>query len=172
MSRDGFAAATALTIGKRAGFECTFPGCGKRTVGPGQGSRGVASIGVAAHICAAAPGGPRYESSQTPEDRAGIENGIWMCQDHARLIDVDVGRFPADLLRRWKADHEARMLAVLGRTAATAITEVAGDHVARGRRGVVGLDISGPAIIRPGTRVLAEGEENVTGTRIGPAKSS
>lgn len=47
------------------------------------------------------------------------------------------------------------------------IVEVAGEHVARGVGDIVALDIEGAAIIRPGTRSIAEGVGSVTATRIG-----
>jgi hypothetical protein len=48
-------------------------------------------IGKAAHICGAAPGpgSRRYDSSMTAEERAHIDNAIWLCADHADLIDRD-----------------------------------------------------------------------------------
>jgi hypothetical protein len=42
----------------------------------------------------------------TDEQRAEASNGIWLCSDHATLIDSDEARFPVDLLERWKRHHE------------------------------------------------------------------
>jgi len=67
----------------------------------------VASVGVAAHICAASPGGPRFDPMMISAERTSIENGIWLCAAHAVLIDRDVARFPVDVLRAWKSQHEA-----------------------------------------------------------------
>ena len=63
-------------------------------------------IGIAAHICAAAPGGPRYDPTMTPEQRSSIENGIWVCRTHSGVIDCDVVTYPADRLRDMKRRHE------------------------------------------------------------------
>ncbi len=63
-------------------------------------------IGVAAHICAAAPGGRRYDPTITPEQRSSIENGIWLCQTHSAVIDRDEVTYPADRLREMKLRHE------------------------------------------------------------------
>jgi hypothetical protein len=71
-------------------------------------------IGVAAHICAAAPGGPRYDASMSAEQRSAIENAIWLCAKHATLVDRDVVRFTSDLLRFWKSEHERYVEAHLG----------------------------------------------------------
>ena len=37
-----------------------------------------------------------------------VSNGIWLCADHARLIDTNQGRgYPAPLLCGWRQLHEA-----------------------------------------------------------------
>ena len=38
----------------------------------------------------------------TPEQRKSADNGIWLCQDHARAIDSDPAAFTVDCLRGWK----------------------------------------------------------------------
>jgi hypothetical protein len=71
------------------------------------------NIGVAAHIAAAAPGGPRYDEKMAPEERCGIENAVWLCQNCAKLIDNDASRYTIDLLRRWRRlSEEAARLSV------------------------------------------------------------
>ncbi|MET4038336.1 hypothetical protein [Bradyrhizobium sp. RT6a] len=42
----------------------------------------------------------------TSEQRADIANGIWLCQNHAKLIDDDEIAFPTSLLREWKDTAE------------------------------------------------------------------
>ncbi|MEW6028568.1 MAG: tetratricopeptide repeat protein [Chloroflexota bacterium] len=104
--RDDFSARVVATLARRANYICSNPDCRKPTAGPHSDPEKAMSIGVAAHICAAAPGGPRYDSTQTQAERASIENGIWLCQDCSVRIDRDPGNFPADLLRKWKKEHE------------------------------------------------------------------
>jgi hypothetical protein len=69
---------------------------------------GFSNIGQAAHITAAAsgPGAARYDPSLTPEQRSDIENGIWLCQNCATMIDRDAVRFPVKLLKKWKQEAE------------------------------------------------------------------
>ena len=76
-------------------------------------------VGVAAHITAAAPGGPRYDPSLSPDQRADATNGIWLCQNCAKLVDNDPVQFGADLLRKWKSQAEAYSLQDIGKTATT-----------------------------------------------------
>lgn len=80
------------------------------TSGP-DGDGGVTNIGVAAHISAASPGGPRYDEMLTPEARSEIANGIWLCQTHAKLIDDDELTYTPAVLRDWKdtAEHMAAL---------------------------------------------------------------
>jgi hypothetical protein len=66
----------------------------------------VTNTGVAAHICAASPGGARYDPEMTPEERSDIKNAIWLCQSDAKLIDDDELSFPATLLHEWKSTAE------------------------------------------------------------------
>ena len=67
--------------------------------------------GIAAHIAAASPGGPRYDPQQSPSERGSLANGIWLCLPHAKLIDSDDSAYSADKLRLWK--QIAEDLAVL-----------------------------------------------------------
>jgi hypothetical protein len=64
------------------------------------------NLGVAAHITAASPGGPRYNESLTATERAAAANGIWLCQTCGKLVDADVPGYSVELLRRWKAETE------------------------------------------------------------------
>src|SRR3546814_18687037 len=64
--------------------------------------------GVAAHIKAASPGGARYDENQTSEERSHADNGIWLCEVHAHLIDHDANEFTVELLQKWKSEAEER----------------------------------------------------------------
>lgn len=105
-NRDDFSQKTILQIAKRAGWLCSFPPCRTPTVGATADGDGEINIGTAAHICAAAPGGPRYDEKMTPGQRSSASNGIWMCRDHGKAIDSDVKAFGIDLLRQWKRQAE------------------------------------------------------------------
>src|SRR5262249_20791802 len=77
------------------------------TSGPSSEPEKAVNIGVAAHITAAAPGGPRYDPSLTSEERKSLENGIWLCQTCSVRIDRDAAKYTTELLREWKQDAEA-----------------------------------------------------------------
>lgn len=106
-NRDDFSQDTIQRAAKRVGYRCSCPECRVPTVGPSEESeKKVANIGEASHICAAAPGGPRYNPEMTPEERKSITNCIWLCRKHARLIDMDSKKYTIEVLRKWKEDAE------------------------------------------------------------------
>lgn len=117
--RDEFSAAIRSALALRAGYRCSLCNCA--TVGPSDVAPTKASnIGTAAHICAAAAGGPRYDAAMTPAERAGIANGIWLCANHGRLIDTDLVRHTVAFLRKAKQAHERRCGQALSGPAAVA----------------------------------------------------
>lgn len=110
MARDDFSRTTIDRLSRRVGMRCSNPDCRMPTAGP-DSNGGTTNLGVAAHITAASPGGARYDDRLTSEERSSIENGIWLCQIHAKLIDDDELRFPPSVLREWKetAEHMAAL---------------------------------------------------------------
>lgn len=55
-----------------------------------------------AHICAASPEGPRYDSNMSAEDNRAASNLLLLCHFHSRLVDVTDSPFGTELLREWK----------------------------------------------------------------------
>jgi hypothetical protein len=105
--RDDFSKPVVRQIAQRAGYRCCNPSCLRPTIGPDGGSD-TASIGVAAHITAAAEDGPRYDPGMRPDERSAAENGIWLCQTCSRLVDVDTTSHLTEQLREWKTLGEMR----------------------------------------------------------------
>ncbi len=105
--RDEFKAATKELLARRVGFKCSNPGCRQPTSGPQADPSGTVNLGVAAHITAASPDGPRYDPTLTHEQRSSADNGIWLCQTDGKLVDNDKVRYTADGLRSWKTQAEA-----------------------------------------------------------------
>lgn len=104
---DDFPQRIRQALALRAGYICSFENCGRLTAGPSDESpTSVAVVGMAAHIHAAAPGGRRYDSTMSSEQRKDIQNGIWLCNVHGTLIDRDESVYTADGLRQMKRHHE------------------------------------------------------------------
>lgn len=114
MARDNFSARVKQELARRVGHRCSRPDCRAPTSGPKSTPEGSVNLGVAAHITAAAPGGPRYNHLLTSNERSSIDNAIWLCHTCSQLIDKDPDRFTEHILRRWKADAESRAARELG----------------------------------------------------------
>lgn len=109
--RDDFAEEVKRILAYRVATSCSNPECSADTSGPQIDPSKAVNVGVAAHITSAAPGGPRYNSDLSPEQRCSAENGVWLCQTCAKLIDNDVVRYPETAIRAWKtlAEHNAAL---------------------------------------------------------------
>ncbi len=113
--RAEFSNTTKQTIAGRAGYRCSFPDCDRVTIGPGAASNQIASVGCACHIYSASPGGPREQGGLSLEQLVGAENGFWACENHAKLVDTNLGkRYSAGLLLSWRELHEARIHREMG----------------------------------------------------------
>lgn len=118
--RDDFSAPTKELLGRRVGFVCSNPECRRQTSGPQAVPTGAVNIGVAAHITAASPTGPRFDATLTADQRMDSSNGIWLCQVCAKLIDSDVVRFNRAALEGWKRAAERAAAMALARGGAGA----------------------------------------------------
>ena len=78
------------------------------TVGASSDCEGEIMLGEASHICAAAPGGPRYDAGMSEAERRSANNGIWMCKLHGTSIDTHDPKFTVELLLGWKKQAEER----------------------------------------------------------------
>jgi hypothetical protein len=110
-SRGEFSSAIKENLAKRAGQRCS--NCAVGTSGPHENEDKAINVGVAAHITAASPGGPRYNKFLTSAQRAAITNAIWLCQKCAKLIDSDVTAYPEEMILQWKRHHEAAIKAAM-----------------------------------------------------------
>jgi hypothetical protein len=111
--RDNFTKKTKDLLAKRVAYRCSFLGCGIITIGPGHSStEDTINLGEAAHINAASENGPRYDEKMTTEDRKSIDNALWMCRQHARMIDSDFINYSSATLKQWKeiAENETYRL--------------------------------------------------------------
>ncbi|WP_185830271.1 hypothetical protein [Pseudomonas aeruginosa] len=113
-TRDDFSETTKIELLVRAANLCSR--CRVFTVGSTHAGDRKNSIGVAAHICAAAsgPGAKRYDPNQTKAERKHFDNGIWMCYSCSKLIDNEETFHTADRLREMKAAHQAYVSSLVG----------------------------------------------------------
>lgn len=101
-NRDEFSPATKRAIERQARGHCSNPACRRLTHAATSDGTGEISIGQASHICAAAPGGPRYDAQMTPDERTAADNGVWLCDVRGRAVDPKDSKFTVEELRGWK----------------------------------------------------------------------
>ena len=109
--RDDFKPEVKEILARRVGMRCSNPNCRKLTSGPRDDPDKAVNIGVAAHMTAASPQGPRYDKNMKKEERKSIDNGIWLCQNCAKLVDNDPARYTVDMLKQWRrlSEQAARL---------------------------------------------------------------
>lgn len=110
MKREGdFSTPTQRIIKERSNYICNNPDCARLLIGPHTDPEKSLSVLIVSHICAASPGGARYDPKQTVEERKNIKNGILLCSDCSAMVDKDEKNFPKELLLKWKHDHEENL---------------------------------------------------------------
>ena len=111
--RDNFPASVIQILYKRSGGKCCK--CGATTFGPHTGRQDkYQNIGQAAHIAAAAPGGPRYNPRMSQEGRSSATNGLWLCSNCHSIIDRDTSEYTTAILKELKRRGEERARMIVG----------------------------------------------------------
>src|SRR5579872_4643685 len=81
--------------------QCAFNSCDAPII---EGTETV--TGILCHIKARSPGGPRYDGTQTDEQRHSDANLILLCARHAKIIDAEPERYSVAKLQEIKRLHE------------------------------------------------------------------
>lgn len=84
----------------RSGNQCAFPGCNHVIFNDND-----KLVSECCHIEAALPGGERFNSNQTDEERRSIENLLFLCHKHHVETD-DVAVYTVEKLKEIKLNHE------------------------------------------------------------------
>lgn len=104
---DEFPEKIKIALRLRVGNICSNPECRVLTSSASNEREDkVNSIGIAAHICAASIGGPRYNALMTSKERSSINNGIWLCSNCSIKIDRDEKKYTIGILHDWKREAE------------------------------------------------------------------
>jgi predicted restriction endonuclease len=108
MSENKFTLETKRKLAQRAGYMCSL--CGKLTIGPSSESdESVTLLGDAAHIASAETKGRRHDERMLSKDRKDINNGIWLCKNHHKLVDSDETEYSTAFLHTIKKNHEVKI---------------------------------------------------------------
>src|SRR5260370_21593040 len=101
--RDEFSQGVKRALAHGVRLLCSNPSCRAPTAGPQKDPSKAVSVGVAAHITGASPGGPRFDSKMTERERRGASNGILLCQNCTKRIDSEPQAYTARCLAVWMA---------------------------------------------------------------------
>lgn len=85
-----------------SGNRCAFPRCSAPIVQDGV------PVGQVCHIKGHRPSAPRYDPTQTPEERHAFENLVLLCSPHHTLVDAKPTPYSVAQLQEMKKSHEAR----------------------------------------------------------------
>ena len=98
-------------LDKLSGNECAEPTCIKKLIA----EDGQSIISKICHIEAASKKGPRWNGKMTDDERRDFSNLILLCDEHHIIIDNKDNelKFPVSLLKKWKTEHEAKILRLI-----------------------------------------------------------
>lgn len=106
--RDDFSPLTKQNIAQRVNYICSNPTCNTPTTKPNPANEEKSiNLGVASHITAASPKGPRFDPNLTQAQRQSASNGIWLCQKCAHEVDTGQEAYSVNLLNLWKNKAES-----------------------------------------------------------------
>jgi hypothetical protein len=102
---------TLRRLDTHSGNECAHPTCKKKLIA----EDGISIISKICHIAAASKDGPRFDENMTDDERRGFDNLILLCDEHHVMIDNKINEFeyPTTLLKKWKSDHEKKILELI-----------------------------------------------------------
>lgn len=102
---------TQRTIGLlfgRSGNECAHPECTNPLIENETPQSGAQIVAHICHIYAISEDGPRGKIGLTEAELNAPENLILLCQHHHAVVDKQHETYTADLLDRWKKQHEEK----------------------------------------------------------------
>ncbi len=99
---------TVRRLDTLSGNECAEPTCKKSLIA----EDGKSIVSKICHIEAASENGPRWSDDMTDDERRHYNNLILLCDEHHTIIDNKENelKFPVELLKEWKSNHESKML--------------------------------------------------------------
>mgnify|MGYP002797131254 CR=1 FL=1 len=107
-----FSPKTKRVLAQRVGYRCSCPKCNNITIGPGDTPSSVVILGEAAHIVGAIKQtdglSPRADPTKSEEYIKSLDNGIWLCRHHHKLVDSKSSTYTVELLKNWKKQAEEK----------------------------------------------------------------
>lgn len=108
MSKRNYTGKTLKVLFGESLNQCAYPGCTNPLIEPGTRQSNSVIVGEICHIYARSPGGPRWKDGLTEIELNSPENLILLCRNCHVIVDGQPEIFPAEMLQKWKRDHEAQ----------------------------------------------------------------
>lgn len=108
------ASSTVLRLIGAAGGWCEKPACPTGFLWHALPDGDAVRTAQVAHIVAASDDGPRGDNAVPTTDLVAFDNLILLCPTCHVVVDGAAEHYPSELIRSWKAAHEARLQALLG----------------------------------------------------------
>ncbi|WP_124479430.1 hypothetical protein [Burkholderia cenocepacia] len=108
MANRSYTAKTIKILFGRSGNGCAHPDCTSPVIVQGSETSDDAVLAQICHIYAASDNGPRGNPNLTEEERNSPGNLILLCGFHHPMVDTQYQDYPAELLKQWKREHEAK----------------------------------------------------------------
>ena len=93
-----------------SGNQCAHPKCTNNVIEPATEESDAAVIAQICHIYAISDDGPRGKAGLTNEELNSPDNLILLCPTHHTMVDNQYETYPAEMLKQWKRDHEAKVM--------------------------------------------------------------
>ena len=122
--------------------QCAHPECQNPATVSGTEQSAAAVVIQICHIHARSRGGPRFNSCLTEEERDSYDNLILLCAHHHAIVDKQPDIYTAEILKRWKQEHEAKRVHS-NRIPVPVLTEIIEQDVNRRRRRLAFEDSDG-----------------------------
>ena len=108
-SRRNYSLKTVEILYGLSGNRCAFPGCTINLIEPATEESDAAVIAQKSHIYAISTAGPRGTAGLTEKELNSHENLILLCPTHHALVDAQPETYTAEILKKWKQTHEAKL---------------------------------------------------------------
>lgn len=92
-----------------SGNQCAHPECANNIIEQATEYSPELVTGQISHIYAIRKKGPRGNPELTQKELNSPENLILFCPNHHAVVDGQHESYPAEMLKRWKRDHENKM---------------------------------------------------------------
>lgn len=91
-----------------SGDQCAHPNCTTTLIEPATDESDTLVTGQICHIYAVSSQGPRGKHDLTENECNAPENLILLCPHHHRIVDGQHEAFTAEMLLKWKREHEEK----------------------------------------------------------------